>query len=53
MAGKSMLCRLGLHSWENKTNDEGERYIECRRCGKDNDKISLNDYGDTGGGSMG
>ena len=52
-AGKSLFCRLGVHRWEDKVNDDGERYVECRRCGQDDTKISLKDYGDTGGGSMG
>ena len=50
---KSMLCRIGVHSWENHRNDDGEPYVECRRCGAEGDKIHFSDYGDTGGGSMG
>jgi hypothetical protein len=46
---KPLLCRLGIHSWEDHRNDEGQRYVTCRRCGRDGDKITLNDYGDTGG----
>jgi hypothetical protein len=43
MATKSLLCRLMIHSWETHRNDEGVRYVTCVRCGKDGDKISLND----------
>jgi hypothetical protein len=53
MASKGMRCRLGIHSWETLRNDDGEAYLECRRCGAEGDKIHLGDYGDTGGGSMG
>jgi len=53
MTVKSMLCHVGVHSWEDRLNDDGEPYLECRRCGKEGDKIHLSDYGDTGGGSMG
>ena len=51
MAGKPLLCRFGVHSWEEKRNAEsGERYIQCRRCGRDNDKITL---GGGAGGAFG
>ena len=53
MATKPLRCRIGFHSWENRRNDAGEPYIECRRCGTESDKIHLSNYGDTGGGSMG
>ena len=53
MATKGIRCRLGIHSWETLRNDDGEAYVECRRCGAEGDKIHLSDYGDTGGGSMG
>jgi len=53
MAGKSMLCRLGMHSWQDKRTDDGEPYIECRRCGQENDKITLSDHPDIGGGPLG
>jgi hypothetical protein len=45
MAGKSLLCSLGMHRWKNHYNDEGQRYITCERCGKDSEKITLNDSG--------
>ncbi|NUR07162.1 MAG: hypothetical protein HOQ22_08965 [Nocardioidaceae bacterium] len=53
MAGKSLLCRVGIHRWEDRRNDDGEAYRLCLRCGAEGDKIHLADYGDTGGGSMG
>ena len=47
---KNFLCRLGIHSWENHRNEEGQRYIVCARCGKESDKITLNDnVGGVGG----
>jgi hypothetical protein len=46
---KPLQCRLGVHSWENHRSDEGQRYVTCRQCGRDGDKITLNDYGDTRG----
>jgi hypothetical protein len=48
MGTRPLLCRFGMHSWENRRNDEGQRYVTCRRCGKDGDKIVLNET--TGGG---
>ncbi len=50
---KSLLCRVGFHSWETLRNEDGDEYVECRRCHEDGDKIHLSDYGDQGGGSMG
>lgn len=31
---RSLRCRLGFHAWVIRTNDTGERYEECRRCGE-------------------
>ena len=53
MTAKSLRCRIGVHSWEHRRNDDGEAYLECRRCGQEGDAIHLSDFGDTGGGSMG
>ena len=33
--GTSWRCRVGMHKWVKKTNDEGGRYLECSRCGKE------------------
>lgn len=30
---KTLLCRLGSHHWVSVTN-EGQRYLECARCGR-------------------
>ncbi|HEX9416093.1 MAG TPA: hypothetical protein VF895_05240 [Gaiellaceae bacterium] len=30
---KKLRCLLGLHSWVERVR-EGERYYECRHCGK-------------------
>ena len=48
MPSKRLLCRVGIHSWEDHRNDEGQPYVTCRRCGKDGEKITLNET--TGGG---
>jgi hypothetical protein len=43
---KPWLCLLGVHRWQDQRNPEtSERYITCARCGKDNDKISMNQPG--------
>jgi hypothetical protein len=31
----SLRCKVGMHNWLKKTNDEGDRYLECSRCGKE------------------
>jgi hypothetical protein len=28
------LCRLGLHRWTTVVGFEGDRYLQCRRCGR-------------------
>jgi len=33
--GTSWRCKVGVHKWVKKTNDEGGRYLECSRCGKE------------------
>jgi hypothetical protein len=33
--GTSWRCKVGMHKWVKKTNDEGGRYLECSRCGKE------------------
>ena len=39
-----MLCRIGLHRWITQFNQEnGARYLECDRCGKQKDTVSLSD----------
>jgi hypothetical protein len=46
MARKPLLCRLGIHRWQDRRNPEsGELYISCARCGKDNEKITMNQPG--------
>ena len=32
---RSLRCKLGMHHWVKKTNDEGGRYLQCSRCGKE------------------
>jgi hypothetical protein len=42
-----LLCRIGIHRWVHKRNPEGgAQYLECERCQKQKDTITL---GDTGG----
>jgi hypothetical protein len=33
--GTSWRCKVGMHTWVKRTNDEGGRYLECSRCGKE------------------
>jgi hypothetical protein len=45
------LCRIGVHRWLHKRNPEGgATYLECERCQKQKDTMTLTDYGDAGGG---
>jgi hypothetical protein len=34
MWGK-VLCRLGRHHWQRRSNDDGGAYFACTRCGKE------------------
>jgi hypothetical protein len=34
-----LLCRLSVHRWLTRHNDEGQKYVTCRRCGKDGTTI--------------
>jgi hypothetical protein len=34
-----LLCRLSVHRWMTRHNDEGQKYVTCRRCGKDGTTI--------------
>lgn len=37
-----LLCRIGVHRWVHKRNPEGgAQYLECERCHKQKDTISL------------
>ncbi|TDO54729.1 hypothetical protein EV643_101519 [Kribbella sp. VKM Ac-2527] len=47
---KPLQCLLGLHSWKNMRNEEGQRYQLCLPCGVSRDKLSLNDFGGGGAG---
>jgi hypothetical protein len=33
----SLACVLGWHRWKNQVNDEGQRWIICARCGKEDE----------------
>jgi hypothetical protein len=45
------LCMIGVHRWLHKRNpDGGEMYLECERCQKQKDTMTLTDYRDAGGG---
>ncbi len=41
---KPIRCRLGFHHWEPRTNDDGEAYQACTRCGVDGNRLSPSDY---------
>jgi hypothetical protein len=44
-----ILCRIGVHRWVHKRNpDGGEMYLECERCQKQKDTITI-DPGGSGG----
>jgi hypothetical protein len=34
---KDWRCRLGWHRWVKQTNDDGQQYLVCARCGKYDD----------------
>jgi hypothetical protein len=36
---RRLLCRLALHRWQSRHNDEGQLYVTCMRCGKDGTTI--------------
>jgi hypothetical protein len=33
--GRSLRCRFGMHRFQTTTNDGGEAYLVCERCGKE------------------
>jgi hypothetical protein len=33
--GKKPLCYLGLHKWHSVPNPDGEKYLVCANCGKE------------------
>ena len=48
------LCMIGRHRWLHKRNPEGgATYLECERCQKQKDTMSIADYGGGGGGFFG
>lgn len=48
---KPLLCRVGWHTWHKRTNDAGQSYLTCGRCGKyaDNGRPTT-PFGADGGG---
>ena len=32
---KPFRCKIGLHKWVKRTNDEGGRYLQCVHCDKE------------------
>ena len=44
MTHKSIRCRLGFPAWQSQTNDDGESYQACGRCGAESDRLSPSDY---------
>jgi len=45
------LCKIGVHKWIHKRNPDGGPYLECERCQKQQDAVSIADQpgGDSGG----
>lgn len=33
----SLACRFGWHKWVTRSTEDGTRYRQCARCGKDAD----------------
>jgi hypothetical protein len=41
-----LLCRIGVHRWVKKRNPEGgAHYLECERCQKQKDTVTLGGSG--------
>jgi hypothetical protein len=40
---------IGAHRWLHKRNPEGEDYLECERCQKQKDTVTINPQGFGGG----
>jgi hypothetical protein len=34
---KSWRCRVGWHTWRKALTPDNEKYLECKRCGKEED----------------
>ena len=50
---RTILCRVGIHRWARRTNDDGEPYRECVRCAAVKSNPLPPDFGSTaitGGG---
>jgi hypothetical protein len=49
------LCMIGVHRWVRKRNPEGAgaQYLECERCQKQKETMSLTDHGGGGDGGFG
>ena len=39
--GKPMTCRLGWHKWIRRSTEDGQRYLRCGGCDKENPQSSL------------
>jgi hypothetical protein len=48
MVGR-LLCRVGVHAWVRKYNEEGQAYLTCRRCRREKDTFSMVDSSPYGG----
>jgi hypothetical protein len=46
-----ILCVIGVHRWVHKRNPDGGAYLECERCQKQKETVSIADQpgGDSGG----
>ncbi|MVA74801.1 hypothetical protein GC722_01945 [Auraticoccus sp. F435] len=52
--GRPLRCRLGLHRWQDRWNEEHQRYQVCRRCQAERDPVVISDVSnpDTSGGGL-
>jgi hypothetical protein len=49
-AMQRFFCKIGVHRWRRQRNPEsGEAYLECLRCQKQKDTMTLIDFSDPGG----
>ena len=45
----ALMCRVGVHAWVKRYNEEGQAYLTCRRCRREKDTFSMVDSSPYGG----